>query len=73
MHIYLTYRRVITVCALESDLLTMAAGDATEIGEKGVNLSGGQCQRVNLARALYAGAQVIIMDDVLSGMLSSSY
>ena len=31
----------------------LPAGDATEIGEKGINLSGGQKARISLARAVY--------------------
>ena len=45
-----------------------AAGDDTEIGEKGVNLSGGQRQRVALARACYAQADVVLLDDPLSAV-----
>ncbi len=39
--------------------------DATEIGEKGVSLSGGQKARVALARAIYARSKTVILDDVL--------
>jgi ABC-type dipeptide/oligopeptide/nickel transport system ATPase subunit len=40
----------------------------THTHTQGVNLSGGQQQRVNLARALYSNADMILMDDVLSGV-----
>ncbi|KAJ3029936.1 UNVERIFIED_CONTAM: hypothetical protein HDU68_010622 [Siphonaria sp. JEL0065] len=62
------YDKVIKACALVKDLATLAAGDLTEIGEKGINLSGGQKQRVSLARALYSRASVILMDDPLSAV-----
>jgi ABC-type bacteriocin/lantibiotic exporter with double-glycine peptidase domain len=35
------YRKVIRASALVADLALFPAGDLTEIGEKGVNLSGG--------------------------------
>ena len=36
------YQRAIRVCALEDDFKMLPAGDLTEIGEKGINISGGQ-------------------------------
>ncbi|CAM9514742.1 unnamed protein product, partial [Chrysoparadoxa australica] len=62
------YNRVIAACALVADFEQLEAGDMTEIGEKGANLSGGQQQRISLARAVYSGADVMLMDDVLSAV-----
>eukprot|EP01113_Clastostelium_recurvatum_P036806 TRINITY_DN5307_c0_g1_i21.p1 TRINITY_DN5307_c0_g1~~TRINITY_DN5307_c0_g1_i21.p1 ORF type:complete len:905 (+),score=158.24 TRINITY_DN5307_c0_g1_i21:503-3217(+) len=62
------YNAVVDACALRPDITILPAGDATEIGEKGINLSGGQKQRVSLARALYYQADVYLLDDPLSAV-----
>ncbi|KAJ1974317.1 Transporter of the ATP-binding cassette (ABC), partial [Dimargaris xerosporica] len=62
------YRQVLVRCALVPDLALFPAGDATEIGEKGVTLSGGQKQRIALARAMYSSATVLLLDDCLSAV-----
>ena len=67
-HDAVRYQRVLEACALEDDLAALPSGDATEIGERGVTLSGGQKARVSLARALYADADVYLLDDVLSAV-----
>ena len=46
----------------------MPAGDLSEIGEKGINLSGGQKARISLARAVYKRPDVVIMDDPISAL-----
>jgi len=56
------------MCELTRDLEILPAGDQTEIGEKGINLSGGQKARVSLARAVYADRDIIIMDDPISAL-----
>jgi len=40
----------------------------TEIGEKGINLSGGQKARVSIARALYSDADIYLFDDPISAL-----
>ncbi|KAF8069172.1 multidrug resistance-associated ABC transporter [Lyophyllum atratum] len=62
------YQRTLEVCALISDLEILEDGDEAEIGERGVNLSGGQKARVSLARAVYSRASVLLLDDVLSAV-----
>ncbi|XP_058809479.1 ATP-binding cassette sub-family C member 4-like isoform X2 [Phymastichus coffea] len=60
------YERVIEVCQLKQDIEALPQGDATLLGEKGINLSGGQRARVNLARAIYRDADIYLFDDPLS-------
>ncbi|KAI8900424.1 P-loop containing nucleoside triphosphate hydrolase protein [Globomyces pollinis-pini] len=62
------YESVLQCCALLKDLANLPGGDMTEIGEKGVNLSGGQKARVSLARAVYSKASIVMMDDPLSAV-----
>ena len=61
----------LTTCQLDTDLAALANGLDTEIGEKGVNLSGGQRARVSLARAVYAEKKLYLMDDPLSALDAS--
>lgn len=62
------YQEVIEACALQSDIDILPAGDRTEIGERGITLSGGQKARISLARAVYANPDIILLDDVLSAV-----
>ncbi|GME82213.1 unnamed protein product [Ambrosiozyma monospora] len=62
------YEQTIKACALTPDLKVLPDGDATQVGEKGISLSGGQKARLSLARAVYARADVYILDDILSAV-----
>lgn len=57
------FDQVLDACALKPDLTRWVAGVDTEIGERGVSLSGGQRARVALARAVYSSASVLLLDD----------
>ncbi|CAD1785487.1 similar to Saccharomyces cerevisiae YGR281W YOR1 Plasma membrane ATP-binding cassette (ABC) transporter, multidrug transporter mediates export of many different organic anions including oligomycin [Maudiozyma barnettii] len=62
------YDKIIKACCLEDDMKILPAGDKTEIGERGINLSGGQKARINLARAVYRNEDIFLFDDVLSAV-----
>ncbi|KIP03522.1 hypothetical protein PHLGIDRAFT_534840 [Phlebiopsis gigantea 11061_1 CR5-6] len=62
------YEKVIRQCALDRDLSLFDAGDATEVGERGVTLSGGQKARITLARAVYSSTDILLLDDVLAAL-----
>lgn len=62
------YYAVLRACCLEEDLKELSHGDNTEIGERGITLSGGQKARINLARAVYRDASTLLFDDVLSAV-----
>ena len=56
------------MCALEEDLRILSDGVMTMLGERGTTLSGGQKARLSLARAVYADAEVYLLDDPLSAV-----
>ncbi|KAI0824512.1 P-loop containing nucleoside triphosphate hydrolase protein [Trametes gibbosa] len=62
------YNKVLDQCALLRDLSLFEAGDQTEVGEKGITLSGGQKARITLARAVYSSAETLLLDDVLAAL-----
>eukprot|EP00928_Gymnodinium_smaydae_P059231 TRINITY_DN4249_c0_g3_i1.p1 TRINITY_DN4249_c0_g3~~TRINITY_DN4249_c0_g3_i1.p1 ORF type:complete len:968 (-),score=217.34 TRINITY_DN4249_c0_g3_i1:98-2761(-) len=62
------YERALRSCALEADLAAWPLKDATEIGERGVAVSGGQRARIALARAVYARPDLCLLDEPLASL-----
>lgn len=53
---------------MQDDIKQFPDGIKTIIGEKGINLSGGQKARVSLARALYSNKDIYLLDDIISAV-----
>ncbi|KAF8857585.1 hypothetical protein BDZ45DRAFT_803222 [Acephala macrosclerotiorum] len=62
------YEKTVKACALTEDFAQLPDGDETEVGERGISLSGGQKARLTLARAVYARADIYLLDDCLSAV-----
>lgn len=60
------YATAIESSSLLTDLEQWPDYDLTEIGERGVSISGGQKARISLARAVYSDASIYLLDDPLS-------
>ncbi|EEY57284.1 ATP-binding Cassette (ABC) Superfamily [Phytophthora infestans T30-4] len=65
---YKKYWCVVEACCLKDDLRMLPEGDTTQVGPKGINLSGGQKARIALARACYADADVYLLDCPLASV-----
>ncbi len=54
--------------AVHDNIFKFKEGYKTLLGERGVTLSGGQIQRVSIARALIKDPQILLLDDCLSAV-----
>jgi ABC-type multidrug transport system fused ATPase/permease subunit len=62
------FDHVLNASALDRDMPSFNKGRHTMIGERGVNISGGQKTRISLARAIYKNADIYLLDDPLSAV-----
>jgi ATP-binding cassette subfamily B protein len=58
----------VRTAVLDQDVAAMPAGLDTQVGARGVRLSGGQVQRAAVARALVRGTDLLVLDDVSSAL-----
>ncbi|HEY9854658.1 MAG TPA: ATP-binding cassette domain-containing protein, partial [Stenomitos sp.] len=64
--------RAARVAQLDTEVQDMPHGFETMLGERGITLSGGQRQRVSIARAVFKDAPVLVLDDCLSAVDTST-
>lgn len=60
--------RAVAIAHLTPDLAALPSGLDTVVGERGVTVSGGQRHRSTIARAIYADADVLLLDDALASV-----
>ena len=62
------FQKALVASQLAKDVPQFSRGTDTVIGERGINISGGQKARISLARAVYSEADIYLLDDPLSAV-----
>jgi ABC-type transport system involved in Fe-S cluster assembly fused permease/ATPase subunit len=64
--------RAIKMAHLEHFINSLPQGDKTLVGERGLKVSGGEKQRIAIARVLLKGSPILIFDEATSALDSNS-
>ncbi len=69
---YKKFKKVIQITQLKDWINNLPLKENTFIGENGLSISGGQRQRLAIARSLYSNSQILILDEATSAMDSNT-
>ena len=61
-------KKVSEVARIKDFIESTSMGFNTNVGERGVSLSGGQIQRLGIARALYKESTILVLDEATSAL-----
>ena len=62
------FDNVIKMSCLENLIKNLEGREDTKLGDKGAKLSGGEIQRIGIARALYNNTEFLIFDEATSSL-----
>lgn len=65
-------KKAVRTAQISNVIEALAGGYQTSVGERGANLSGGEKQRIGIARALYKESEVLVLDEATSALDSDT-